>query len=149
MWFVTVLSCDSIGWLYLLRIEWKIELEASEQTAFYIANFFSKFTHIQRLCYKISDANYSCLNISCLLGFRKCRTLKWYFRIIFPTVIIKVKSVIRTILLDFLLKSLQLACNLITPTLPWKLLSLLDQMLIRHPDFMNANVHLHLCYAKA
>ena len=68
------------------------------------SEFFSKFTHIQRLCYKISDANYSCLNITCLLGFRKCRTLKRYFRIIFPTVIIKVKSVIRTILLDFFVK---------------------------------------------
>ena len=106
------------------------------------SEIFSKFTLIQRLCYKISDANDSCLNISCLLGFRKCRTLKRYFRIIFPTVIIKVKSVIRTILLDFLLQSLHLTCNLIIPTLPWKLFSLLDQMLIRHPDCMNANAHL-------
>ena len=113
------------------------------------SKFFSKFTHIQRLCYKISDANYSCLNITCLLGFRKCRTFKCYFRIIFPTIIMKVQSMIRTIPLDFLLKSLQLACTLITFTLPWKLFSLLDQMLIRHPDCMNANAHLHLCYAKA
>ena len=108
--------------------------------------FFSKFTPIQRLCYKISAANYPCLNITCLLGFRKCMTLNLSDN---PTVIIKFKSIIRTILLDFLLKSLQLACNLITPDLHWKLFSLLDQMLIRHPDCMNANAHLHLCYAKA
>ena len=56
---------------------------------------------------------------------------------------------IRTILLEFLLKSLQLACNLITPTLPWKLFSLLDQMLIRHPDCMNANANQHPSYAMA
>ena len=44
------------------------------------------------------------------------REIKVMLQDFFSTVIIEVKSMIRIVLLDFLIKSQQLACNLITPT---------------------------------